>query len=188
LRQQSSKRPLCTCPAAELSVRHPAHISLPFFPLSFSSSLLIVILIHRFIFHPQSYLPQVQLSQLECLCWTLCPRIRRDHPCSTAMRSSLSGIRTDSSPGAGSKTSPNARGSLVASLQTDRFEAVVPAPLVASSPACSGNLQVCMDRERDAILTPCYHFGLCADCASRVNRCPPCRTQIHVLPEVCITS
>lgn len=38
---------------------------------------------------------------------------------------------------------------------------------------------VCQERRKSHVLTPCWHFALCARCSKEVDDCPMCRQKIH---------
>jgi Zinc finger, C3HC4 type (RING finger) len=56
----------------------------------------------------------------------------------------------------------------------------------------SGSCIVCMERRRDALLLPCKHLALCAQCAGSLagrgwpNGCPFCRAPVHECVEVLV--
>ena len=37
---------------------------------------------------------------------------------------------------------------------------------------------ICLDKERDMVLTPCFHLCLCTECSVPLTRCPLCRNEI----------
>jgi RING finger protein 26 len=46
---------------------------------------------------------------------------------------------------------------------------------------------VCQDTERDVVLMPCTHLGMCIGCAEQQSTCPTCREPIQRRLKVCLT-
>mmetsp|Transcript_45503 Transcript_45503/g.90130 ORF Transcript_45503/g.90130 Transcript_45503/m.90130 type:complete len:317 (-) Transcript_45503:18-968(-) len=46
---------------------------------------------------------------------------------------------------------------------------------------------VCREAERQVLLRPCQHFALCSDCASRLSKCPLCRSNVECYETICVS-